>query len=237
MGDLPPLKLIEQRVNVLIATLERYTHYELLEVPTNADVRRVTRNGNLLLYAYRELMSRHACDERLRHHIARLCKRIEHACRVLTDPELRAEYDQEVDPVTLVERLHPLPRHATGEIVVRGADTRSGEVFDHLAHDLEEPTVTDFLPLRNVLGPSAPQPEPALETMPGLRRRRRRPVASDDGSTVPNLDRQDLPEFGFEGGFEEEPGDTLVDGPKNVRRGKIEGQTTTRRYSKPTKPR
>ena len=152
----PDMQLVEQQIKVLMATLDRYTHYELLEVPTGAPPRVVARNCNLLLMAYRELMSQQDCTPQLQQSIYRLCQRLEQACTVLCDEDHRLTYDRQVDPVTIVERLHPLPRHLTGEILITGADHRP---TPGMPDEDEEPTVTDFFPLKHILGPTVPQRE------------------------------------------------------------------------------
>lgn len=74
-----------------LAEIEHQTHFEMLGVDAGADIAAIRQAHMRELYVWHpDRLPAHLAH--LRPEIARLCVRLGEACRVLTNPELRAEY-------------------------------------------------------------------------------------------------------------------------------------------------
>ena len=83
----------EQQMTAVNEDIDLYSYYQLLGINEDASVDLVTYNYNLKVYEYEQVKKRDDCTPTLVKTLAVLLDRLDEARRVLTDEELRTQYD------------------------------------------------------------------------------------------------------------------------------------------------
>jgi len=137
------LQLLEKRVAHIVERLDRLNLYQLLEVHPRATTAEIKSNYDHLTRAFRHITARSECPDPFRQNLLSLTRHLVRGWRVLSDPEQRRAYDQQLEAQqTFVKE----PTNCSAEL--EGSTIRDFPELRHVPADLPlepeglEPTTT-----------------------------------------------------------------------------------------------
>jgi hypothetical protein len=142
---------IEDQIATVIADLELYSYYQILEVHPDSTADVILYTYNLKSYEYEQLQKDRFCGAVLHHNLKLLRERLDEARQVLADPVLRREYDQGLELGEM--------RHAATAAQRQAAPLGEGPkdaLIDHLAGKLERTIHREYLDAGEELLPDEP---------------------------------------------------------------------------------